>query len=266
MATISCPAKINLYLRILGKLPDGYHQLETLFQTIDLADSLHFHPGSGPLLEVIGADVGPLEQNLVVHAARAFAAAAGMDIGGGFRLEKRIPAGGGLGGGSSDAAGALRLLNQHHGSPLSHQQLIQIAAGLGSDIPFFLEGGCRLGSGRGTQLQPAEPGTVHRRGFLLCPPFGLATAAVYGAYRHEKAGEARVGHNDLLPAALTVSQPFRRLYQTLAATLSTRGCFFMTGSGSTCVWLTEETAPDHALTALFRENRMEYLPFSFLEP
>lgn len=183
--TLSAPAKINLRLRILAREASGFHQLESLFATLALADELHLRiERNGIRLEVEGADVGPVGDNLVTRAARAFLAACPKDAlrrgrGLGVRLIKRIPAGAGLGGGSSDAASTLRGLNRLHGGPLEPEALLELGAELGSDVPFFLSGSSfALGWGRGEQilaLPPLPPAPV----LLAVPDFRIATVDAY---------------------------------------------------------------------------------------
>jgi len=248
MISIEAPAKINLFLAVHGKRDDGFHALTTLFCEIDLHDTLHWQPGTAPLtLEVRGADLGDPEENLVMRAARAYHAAGGDPIGGHLLLEKRIPAGGGLGGGSSDAAAALRLFERGASAPLGEARLHQIAAALGSDVPFFLIGGCCLGEGRGEVLRRHPLPEIPRRGLLILPGIHIATGPVFGRLAEMGAYSDRqnlpaIGHNDLLAPALALSPRFaehhRRLHERLGDSL------FMTGSGSTLVWLSEHASPE----------------------
>ncbi|MFP6881629.1 MAG: 4-(cytidine 5'-diphospho)-2-C-methyl-D-erythritol kinase, partial [Roseibacillus sp.] len=142
--TISAPAKLNLTLRVLGKREDGYHELETLMVPIPgLADQLQIEPAESYSLEVVGAEIGPVEENLVTRALRLFEERTGVSCSYRVRLEKNVPAGAGLGGGSSDAAAILRALVQLEEAGLEGVELEEMAAQLGSDVPFFLrEGPC----------------------------------------------------------------------------------------------------------------------------
>ena len=134
MYRVQAPAKINVSLRILAQEASGYHQLETVFAAVGLADDLTLGTaGSGIELEVSGADLGDPRRNLVYQAAEIFLLRAGIEAGVRIRLEKRIPHGAGLGGGSSDAAAALRLLQAAFGDPLGEADLLEIAGGLGSN-------------------------------------------------------------------------------------------------------------------------------------
>jgi len=176
--TISAPAKLNLSLRIHGKREDGFHELETLMVPVSgLADELRFEPAEAYSLEVVGAQVGPEEDNLVTRAVRLFEQRSGRSCPYRVRLEKRIPAGAGLGGGSSDAAATLRALNDFGSISLEHSELEAMAAELGSDIPFFLRAGPCWCRGRGEVLEEAEAGA--HEVLLLKPGFGVETADAY---------------------------------------------------------------------------------------
>ena len=178
---VSAPAKINLFLRVLGRETDGYHALETLFCRVDLADEMRAERRErGVSIEVEGADLGPAEQNLAVRATALVLDATGNRFGVHLALAKRIPVQAGLGGGSSDAAAALVLVNQLAGNAVPRHELLQLAARLGSDVPFCLSGGpLALAWGRGErllQLPPLPPAPV----LLLLPPVGIPTAQAYG--------------------------------------------------------------------------------------
>lgn len=175
------PAKANLFLRILAREASGYHSLETLFCLLDLADDLTAERRSGDrvTIDVDGAEVGPAEQNLAVRAAEMVLQATGRRFGVHLTLTKRIPVQAGLGGGSSDAAAALVLVNQLAGGPVPSHELLQFAARLGSDVPFFLsESRLALAWGHGERMLrlpplPAAPA------LLLVPPEGMPTAEAY---------------------------------------------------------------------------------------
>lgn len=175
-----CPAKVNLGLHVAGLRRDGYHEIVTLFQAIDLWDVLEGDDAEALSLEVSGGSVPCDERNLVVRAARLLHGRVERARGRGarLRLDKRIPAEGGLGGGSSDAAGALALLNELWTLDLRRPELAVLATELGSDVPFFLWGGTALGTGRGDTIQPL-PSIPERPIVLGYPGFGLSTAEVY---------------------------------------------------------------------------------------
>ena len=175
------PAKINLHLRVLGKRPDGYHEIETIFQTVSLVDELavSLRPGGSLSLEVAGDSTVPSSaNNLCLQAASRFAQAAGLSFGGKILLRKRIPAGAGLGGGSSDAAALLRILNRHFGEPLRDGQLARVARGLGADVPFFLRGGTAIGRGIGDELEFFSPEWRYWA-VLVLPNFKISTRWAY---------------------------------------------------------------------------------------
>ena len=169
------PAKINWMLRITGRRPDGYHDLETIFQTISLHDTLTFTQSSTLSLQCDDPSVPSGESNLVMRAARAL----GVDDVS-IRLQKRVPSGGGLGGGSSDAAATLLALARER---VPDAQLQEMALSLGSDVPFFLLGGTAYATGRGEQLVPLTP--VHGIPLLLVlPEARMPTARAFGLLRN----------------------------------------------------------------------------------
>lgn len=175
-------AKLNLELRVVGRRDDGYHLLDTLFHAIELHDDLVLAPAAEGITLHVTADrtelaVDPGSDNLVSRALARFVAATGHRGGFRARLHKRIPHGAGLGGGSSDAAAALRLANHLTGAGLDGPALAQLATGLGADVPFFLVGGSQRGRGIGDVLTPAPVPPLHF--VLLVPPFGCPTKAVY---------------------------------------------------------------------------------------
>lgn len=152
------PAKLNLMLRVVGRRADGYHLLQTVFQFVDLHDELRFAPRDDGAVRRVSdlAGVAP-EQDLVVRAARRLQAEAGVSSGVDIRVEKRIPLGGGLGGGSSDAATTLVALNQIWGCGLDAARLMAIGLELGADVPVFLFGRAAWAEGVGEILEAVEP-------------------------------------------------------------------------------------------------------------
>lgn len=179
-AVASAPAKVNLRLRVLGKRTDGYHEIDTLFQAVDLADEVSVRLGDpGVRLAVVGADLGPPEDNLAHRAAARLMAEVGFDGGCDVRLVKHIPAGAGLGGGSSDGAAVLRCVARLLGLAADDARVGHVAGGLGSDVPFFL-GASPLarGRGRGELLEPLQHLPVADF-VLVSPPVHVSTAAAY---------------------------------------------------------------------------------------
>lgn len=175
---VRCPAKVNLGLRVLGVRRDGYHEIRTVFQAIDLCDTLVLEADTDLCLSCDEPRLRVDDSNLVVRAARVLAERAGSPLGARIDLRKTIPLAGGLGGGSSDAAGALVGLTALHGLPLSTEDLEPLAARLGADVPFFLRGGTAEGIGRGERIAPLPfAGPLHL--LLGLPPFGVSTAEAY---------------------------------------------------------------------------------------
>ena len=176
-------AKINLTLRVLGLRDDGFHELQTRFQSLALHDSLTFTPREGPLRIACDDPACPVDgTNLVWRAAERMWRASGRrsEVAGiGVRIVKRIPMQAGLGGGSSDAAAAMRALAKLWHLHLSTVRMRRIASDLGADVPFFLEGGTALGVGRGNVLV-AQPDGPSAWVVLVLPSFGVSTVAAYG--------------------------------------------------------------------------------------
>ncbi|HET6796457.1 MAG TPA: 4-(cytidine 5'-diphospho)-2-C-methyl-D-erythritol kinase [Gemmatimonadales bacterium] len=174
-------AKINLLLRVLARGDDGFHTLETVFCLVSLADTLtaERREGRGVTIDVIGAEVGPVEHNLAVRGARCVLEATGHRFAVHLRLSKQIPIRAGLGGGSSDAAAALQATNRLAGDAVPQHELLQLGARLGSDVPFFISGGpLALAWHRGERMLrlpslPAAPA------LLLMPPVPVSTAEAY---------------------------------------------------------------------------------------
>lgn len=191
------PAKINLLLNILGRRPDGFHELETLLHPVGLFDELTLEPAAHGIVLTCSDPALPADPtNLVWRAAAAFLAACGLRTGVRIHLEKRIPREAGLGGGSANAAATLRGLNQLFGYPLPAVRLHELAAALGSDVPFFLQDNPALATGRGEQIQPLDPFPILAgyQVLLIHPGFGISTAWAYQALaRHPEALCGRPG-------------------------------------------------------------------------
>lgn len=176
------PAKVNLFLEVLGSRPDGYHEIRSVMQAVDLFDELAAWPREDGriVLECPDPGVPRGEENLVVKAALKLRRRAGCELGAGLRLEKNIPVGGGLGGGSSDAARALLLLRELWGLECGEDELQRVAASVGSDVPFFLRGGTALCEGRGERVMslPVADGPHYA---LILPGVQVSTREVYEA-------------------------------------------------------------------------------------
>ena len=176
-------AKINLDLRVLNQRADGYHDLRTIFQTVSLADRLEIQYRRGRTRIDIKSNFN-IPDNLIVKAADSILCATGVTGQLGFVLTKNIPLGGGLGGGSSDAAAVLLALPRLIKRPLAYGKLLELAESLGSDVPFFLLGGTAAAIGRGTELFPL-PDRPSRNALLITPGLHVSTADAYRALARE---------------------------------------------------------------------------------
>jgi 4-diphosphocytidyl-2-C-methyl-D-erythritol kinase len=241
-ARVRALAKINLCLEVLNKRPDGFHNLRTIFQTISLADDirLEVEPARKPSVEVT-ANVD-IEGNLMIRAAEALFTA-GLRAKVKMHLTKRIPMGGGLGGGSSDAAAVLRALPRLAGKHFSIAQLMDMAATLGSDVPFFLIGGTALGLGRGTELYPMSP-APYKHVLIVAPDIHVSTQEAYRSLARTTSyetpvnrtqqlalGDAQGWHNDFEQAVFAAHPELSKLRKKLerCGALVAR----MSGSGAT---------------------------------
>lgn len=158
--TLNAPAKINLYLDVLGRRADGYHEIESIMQTVSLCDVIDVTLADSGITLTASEDTVPLdEKNLAHKAARLFYSHTGIDGGAKIHIEKRIPVSSGLAGGSTDAGATLKALNELYGFPVSNDELLALGAKLGADVPFCMEGGCVLCRGIGEKMQKIEPMT-----------------------------------------------------------------------------------------------------------
>ncbi len=230
------PAKINLFLHVTGRRADGYHDLQTLFQILDWGDELRFTINDkGCISRCCNIDSIPEEEDICVRAARLLRQSCAVNNGVHIDLTKRIPAGAGLGGGSSDAATTLLVLNRLWGCGLTLRQLAELGLQLGADVPVFIHGRSAWAEGRGEHLQAVNLGQRHY--VLVFPEFGISTAQVFNhpeLKRDTAAVEMQVtgrttGANDCEAVA-------RKMYPELAAImqdLQPWGRPRMSGTGST---------------------------------
>ena len=232
------PAKLNLFLHIVGRRPDGYHDIQTVFQLVDLADRIFITPRRDREIRRLAgpAEIAP-EQDLCLRAARRLQQASGFGRGAEIRLEKNIPLQGGLGGGSSDAATTLVALNEIWGLRLPPSVLAELGLGLGADIPFFVLGLTAWGEGIGERLTPLELPSKHYA--IVFPGVGIPTAEIFQAPElTRKSAETTIrgflkagGRNDCEPVVTGRSPEVRRALSWLAK----RGDARLTGTGS-CVF------------------------------
>ncbi|MGH8161953.1 MAG: 4-(cytidine 5'-diphospho)-2-C-methyl-D-erythritol kinase [Gammaproteobacteria bacterium] len=245
------PAKLNLYLRVVGRRADDYHELSTAFQFLDFADRLLFTPRADGAIRLLDATPGVAhEDDLVVRSARALNAAAGTRFGMEARVEKRIPPGGGLGGGSSDAATTLVALNRIWKLGLSRAKLAEIALGLGADVPVFVGGHAAHARGVGERLTPMdfpEPWYV-----VVHPGVAVSTGEIFAAPELTRTSEpATISAAPLADARNDCAPVVRVRYPEVARALDwlgARGPAFLTGTGS-CVFTWRERRADAAALA-----------------
>lgn len=279
-AVLPAPAKINLFLAVTGRRADGFHDLVSVVAPLEFGDTLTAaatDEGRGARGEFSLACDDPAvptdESNLILKAARAFAAATGWRGGAKFQLEKRISMGAGLGGGSSDAATALRALNALAGTPLAPAALAEVAAQVGSDCPLFLPGGPVIMRGRGERVEALPEGAAARlrgrRVLVFKPGFGVPTPWAYArlaaqapaGYLAAADAEARLAawacdgrapveallYNNMEPVAFAKFVALPALLDALHARFGLNAR--MSGSGSACFALLAGDAPVGEITA-----------------
>lgn len=233
--SLPAPAKLNLFLHITGRRADGYHTLQTLFQFVDYGDTLHFSTRSDSQINLHSELAGvAAEDNLIVRAARLLQQAAGTQLGADIQLDKRLPMGGGLGGGSSDAATTLVGLNHLWQTGLNADQLAEIGITLGADVPVFVRGKAAWAEGVGEQLTPVE---LDEPWYLVViPTCSVSTAEIFSDQRLTRdtppitlaAFREHGGRNDCLPV---VAARYSEIRNTLI--LLNNYCEAkMTGTGS----------------------------------
>ena len=233
-------AKLNLALHVRAREADGYHRIETIFAFAEEGDELSVAPGAGLTLTVSGPFAGGLADepdNLVLRAARSLADHAGIAGDAALTLDKRLPVASGIGGGSADAAAALRLLRRFWQLDLGESVLRAIAAGLGADVPACLASRTMRGEGRGDDLHPVDlPGLAGTPLLLVNPRVPVSTAAVFRGWDGRDGGPLRdweEGRNDLEAPARRIAPAIGEVLDALASARAAR----MSGSGATCFGL-----------------------------
>ena len=259
---MNAPAKINLSLLIHGKRPDGFHEIESLMVPVSLEDELEFERSDSFKFSCSDQSLPVDDSNLVVKAARAFFNRTGIKDGVSIRLQKRIPHGAGLGGGSSDAATTLLGLNALFGAGLSNADLSALAAPIGSDISFFLSRSASICRGRGEIVEPVAFAPVLSL-LLLKPEFGVPTPWAYGRWRDSvEIPEVPYGAQELPWGQLvnSLERPVFEKYIFLAvlkrwllAQTEAEGAL-MSGSGSTVFAVCRSPKASNALEAKVREE------------
>lgn len=248
------PAKINLFLHVVGRRPDGYHLLQTVFRFLDFGDTLRFSPRADDLIvretELAGV---PADTDLIVRAARLLREAAGIHAGVGIRLDKRLPMGGGLGGGSSDAATTLIALNHLWNIDLDTHELQRLGLQLGADVPVFIHGHTTFAEGIGEQFFDVNPPSAWY--VLVMPAASVPTVEIFRAEELVRNTPAIApaqwtpgfGHNDLEPVACT---RYPEVAQCLTQ-MRRLGPARMSGSGACCfAEFADQQSADAARNAL----------------
>jgi 4-diphosphocytidyl-2-C-methyl-D-erythritol kinase len=269
------PCKVNLLLNVLSRHTDGFHELETVLHPVKVWDQLTFaRGGNGVELSCSDVNLPTGSQNLVHRAATAFLSAAGINEGVKIHLEKKIPLAAGLGGGSGNAATTLMALNELFGRPLAPSKLNELAASLGSDVPFFLQNQPALATGRGEKIQTLGffPALRDKAFLLIHPGFGVSTAWAYQALARFPAAlngrpgrvQALVsnlqtdhwpavadGFYNSLEAPVLEKYPVLALYQEFLRANSALAAL-MSGSGSTTFAVVENVSAAGALLEKFK--------------
>jgi 4-diphosphocytidyl-2-C-methyl-D-erythritol kinase len=244
--SLKAPAKINLYLKVLGKLPDGYHEIESLMQAIDLYDDITIEKSNSIKLRCSDPSLPSDNTNLAFRAARLLYDKYHIP-GAKIELIKRIPAGAGLGGGSSDAAFVLRGLSELYDIRPRYNELLELAGKLGSDVPFFFTGGQAIARGRGEILSDIIVSRDYQI-MLLSPSIAISTAEVYGSIKNiltKRSSVALLTNNKNISGFINSSNEFHNdledvvlkkypFLDDLKRSLLGAGAFYssMTGSGS----------------------------------
>jgi 4-diphosphocytidyl-2-C-methyl-D-erythritol kinase len=269
---VQASAKVNLALEVLGKRADGYHEIATVMQAVDLFDRLTLEPAPTLTLEVDDSALPTDEGNLVIRAAMLLRQDAGVDSGARIRLRKRIPVAAGLGGGSSDAAATLWGLSRLWGLRWPRARLAELAMRLGMDVPFFLSHGPALATGRGERLKPLPRAGAYAL-VLVNPGVPLPTREVYGRvpadWHAEPAGTRRLmealktRNPSRVAVALTNNlegfvTPILPAVDRMKAALLAAGALgaVMSGSGPTVFGMAR--SPDHARQIRRRVNRADW--------
>jgi 4-diphosphocytidyl-2-C-methyl-D-erythritol kinase len=271
------PCKVNLLLNVLGQRPDGFHELETVLHPVKLFDEIHFERGGDGIQLTCDEPTLPVDsKNLVYRAAEAFLKLHNPRTGVRIRLQKKIPLAAGLGGGSGNAATTLLGLNELFGSPLSPATLANVAAVLGSDVPFFLQSKPALATGRGENIRPLDffPALRGKTFLLIHPGFGIATTWAYQSLaRFPAALNGRRGRAEKLVSLLQAGDwraasaefynaleapafekfPVLKLYQEFLCANGAQAAL-MSGSGSTTFAITESVAAAESLMEKFKSK------------
>ncbi len=261
--TIPAHTKVNLNLRVLGKRSDGYHDLDTVFQELEWGDLLHFEAADKFFFEMTGLVFDDGGNNICLRAVELFKKTTGEHFPVKVTLEKRVPPGSGIGGGSADGAAVLKGLNRLAVNPLAGSHLQELALQLGADVPFFLEGGLQHAQGVGEHLEPLELG-FEGVFLLVIPPIHISTKQAFEALKIPlTAPKAPITFGRLLDKA-TLVRFFENNFEsvvfhmhpeigTLKRELLKQGAFFasLSGSGSTVYGIFDDLAQARIAQSFF---------------
>jgi 4-diphosphocytidyl-2-C-methyl-D-erythritol kinase len=270
LLTLPAPAKLNLMLHIVGQQPDGYHQLQTLFQLLDTGDTLTLEKNHGADIEFSCSDPGLASpDNLVVKAARTLQATAGFTGGARIHLNKQLPPGGGLGGGSSDCATTLLGLNHLWSLKLSVDELANLGLALGADVPLFVRGCTAWAEGIGEQLTPVE---LPEQWFVVVNPgIHVSTAELFShpqLTRHTpvitiRSALAGAGHNDFEPVVRALYPEIDRAFRSLAElTSADSGPVRLSGSGASLFIDTRSEMAAQQILSTIQRRHPQYRAFT----
>ena len=261
--TIPAHTKVNLALRVLCKREDGYHDLDTIFQEMDWGDILHFEPSDKFSFHMNGLRFDDGGNNICLHAERLFREATGESLAVKITLEKNVPPGSGIGGGSADGAAVLKGLNQIAENPLSKDRLMELALELGADVPFFVEGGLQHGRGVGEKLVKKDS-NIDGAFLLIIPPIHVSTKQAFEALKIpltppkspftfgrllDKAALVRFFENEFESVVFHMHPEIGTLKKQLLA----QGAYFasLSGSGSTVYGIFDSIAQARAAEKFF---------------
>ena len=282
--TVASRAKINLHLTVLDRRPDGFHNLESIFLAVDFGDTLHFMPCEGENsldITMEGLSDIPLEKNTIFKAVSLFRNKTDFTQGLKIKAEKRIPLGGGLGGGSSNAAATLLSLNKLAAFPLSREQLLEMAAGIGSDVPFFIyETAAAFVTGRGEHIEPLDAPKLFI--VLVNPGFPSDTGAAFRLLDESRnlsnnlssiksvqsrkdffSGDAPINYKNLNNDFLSIFPEHEKsVYDEIIFQLKELGAEYanLSGAGSTCFGIFNERDLAQK-AALFLKNKWNFVEF-----
>jgi 4-diphosphocytidyl-2-C-methyl-D-erythritol kinase len=266
-------AKINLGLKILGKRQDGYHNILSLFQTVEVHDTLMISDSEPPSLECGASDVPLGAENLILKAERLFSEFTGINSHAHFLLTKIIPLGGGLGGGSANAAAALRGLRRFYRiESLSENEMMEMAAKLGSDVPFLLSGGTAVVSGRGENILPTD-WPFDFTYIIVNPGFAISTAWAYHSLQNLSGNydnyneiigclqKGKLGKDEFFRSLSndfeSVVLPEYPVLATIKSIMLDQGASaaFMTGSGSSMVGIFEDEQKAYSCSTMMNNRQ-----------